>query len=74
MNLKIVNSRYGSDTGVGNLTCHKPTGKSCVDYCIISDCLLPFISDFCVDAFDRCMSDVHSPICLDLKNIPVVKK
>ena len=73
MNLKIVNSRYGSDTGVGNLTCHKPTGKSCVDYCIISDCLLPFISDFCVDAFDRCMSDVHSPICLDLKNIPVVK-
>ena len=26
-----------------------------------------------VDTFDRLMSDVHSPICLDLKNIPVVK-
>ena len=73
MNLKIVNSRYGSDMGVGNLTCHKPTGKSCVDYSIMSDCLLPFISDFCIDTFDRCMSDVHSPICLNIKNVPFVK-
>ena len=73
LNLKIVNGRFGSDAGEGNFTCHKPTGKSCVDYCVMSDCLLTYVSDFCVDTFDRLMSDVHSPICLDLKNVPLVK-
>ena len=73
LDLHIVNGSYGSDSQIGNFTCHKPTGKSCVDYCIMSPCLLPCISDFFVDTFDRFMSDVHSPICLDLKNVPVVK-
>ena len=73
LDLRIVNGSYGSDAKLGDFTCHKPTGNSCVDYCIMSPCLLPSISNFYVDTFDRCMSDVHSPICLDLKNIPVVK-
>ena len=73
LDLRIVNGSFGSDSHVGNFTCHKPKGQSCVDYCIMSPDLLPCISDFFVDTFDRLMSDVHSPICLDLKNIPVVK-
>ena len=76
-NLKIVNGSFGSDAGVGNFTCHKKNrenlNQSVVDYCLVSECLLPFISNFSVDVFDRLMSDVHSPICLDIKNIPVVK-
>ena len=50
-----------------NLNC------SVVDYCIVSECILPCVSDFSVDIFDPCMSDVHSPICLDIKNVPIVK-
>ena len=68
-NLKIVNGRFGSDRGVGNLTCHKPRGKSTIDYCLVSVELLNYISNFYVDIFDRCMSDVHSPICLEI-NLP----
>ena len=73
LDLRIVNGSYGSDAQVGDFTCRKPTGNSCVDYCIMSSCLLPSISNFSVDTFDRCMSDVHSPICLELKNVQVVK-
>ena len=73
LDLRIVNGSYGSDSQVGAFTCHKPTGKSCVDYCVVSPCLLDCISDFFVDTFDRFLSDVHSPICLDLKNVPLVK-
>ena len=77
LNLKIVNGNLGSDSGIGNFTCHKKNhnifNESVVDYCIISECLLPFVSDFYVDTFDRCMSDVHSPICLDITNVPFVE-
>jgi hypothetical protein len=73
LDLRIVNGSFGSDSNVGDFTCHKPTGKSCVDYCVMSPCLLSYISDFVVDTFDRCMSDVHSPIFIDIKNVPVVK-
>ena len=66
-NLKIVNGRFGNDLGVGNYTCHKPTGESLVDYCLVSDELLCCLSNFYVDTFDRCMSDVHSPICVEIK-------
>ena len=65
--LKIVNGRFGSDRSVGNFTCHKPRGESVVDYCLMSNSLLHCISNFYVDTFDRCMSDVHSPICLEIK-------
>ena len=67
LNLKIVNGRFGSDNEVGQFTCHKPTGQSVVDYVVVSDCLLPSIQNFSVYIFDRCMSDVHAPICLDIK-------
>ena len=39
-------------------------GKSTIDYAIISMELYPNIVDFYVDVFDKCMSDVHCPICL----------
>ena len=68
-NIKIVNGRFGTDRTTGNLTCHKPRGNSTVDYCLVSDDLLECISNFYVDSLDRCMSDVHSPICLDI-NLP----
>ena len=47
--------------------------ESVVDYCLISECLLSCIADFCVDTYDRCMSDVHSPICLTIKHVPFVQ-
>ena len=73
----IVNGCHGKDSGIGNFTCHKKNRRnlfeSVVDYCIVSESMLSHISDFYVDTFDRNMSDVHSPICLDIQNIPVVK-
>jgi exonuclease III len=77
LNLKILNGSLGSDNGIGNFTCHKKNrnnlNQSVVDYCIVSECLVPCISDFCIDVFDRCMSDVHSPICLSIKNVQTIK-
>ena len=77
LNLKIINGCFGSDRDTGNFTCHKKNRSnlncSVVDYCIVSECILPCVSDFSVDIFDPCMSDVHSPICLDIKNVPIVK-
>ena len=76
LDLKIINGTFGSDRDTGNFTCHKKNrtivNRSIVDYCLVSKCLLPCISDFFVDVFDRCMSDVHSPICIDIKNVPIV--
>ena len=76
LNLKIINGTFGSDHDTGKFTCHKKNrsnvNHSVVDYCLVSKCLLPCISNFFVDTFDRCMSDVHSPICLDIKNVPIV--
>ena len=77
LDFKIVNGCHGSDSGIGNFTCHKKNRgnmfESVVDYCIVSDCMLPYVTDFSVDMFDRNMSDVHSPICLDIQDIPIVK-
>ena len=77
LDLKIVNGCHGSDNKTGNFTCHKKNrntlNQSVVDYCIVSECMLPCVSDFSVDIFDRCMSDVHSPICLVIKNVSLVK-
>ena len=77
LNLTIVNGSHGSDANSGNFTCHKKKRndifESVVDYCIVSNTILPHISDFYVDIFDRNLSDVHSPLCLDLKGIPIVK-
>ena len=60
--LNIVNGRFGNDKKEGKFTCLKPTGHSVVDYAVVSNCLLPFIVNFHIDVFDRCMSDVHVPV------------
>lgn len=71
--LRILNGRFGDDKNVGDFTCHTSQGKSVVDYIITSDCLLPHVIDFKVDVFDKCLSDVHSPLCLSMrKEIKVV--
>ena len=40
--------------------------KSVIDYVLLSDNLIPYISNFHVEMFDKSLSDSHSPICLDL--------
>lgn len=64
--LKVVNGRCGADRGIGNFTCHSANGQSTVDYVIASSSLLGIICDFYVDEFDRCLSDIHSPVCVTL--------
>ena len=68
--LNIVNGRLGKDKGIGSFTCHSANGKSLIDYAIASPSLFPLIENFYVDDFDKTMSDVHSPICLSLSNLP----
>ena len=66
--LRIVNGRFGADKNIGNFTCfNKNNGRSVVDYVIMSDSLLPLITDFEVDTYDRCLSDVHCPVNVCLK-------
>ena len=59
--LLICNGRIAGDKQ-GSFTRDCTTGKSVVDYAIMSDSLLPLISDFEVDTFDNCLSDVHCPL------------
>ena len=59
--LSIMNGRLGQDKFLGNPTCRK-TRTSVIDYAIANDKMLPFLSDFCVEMFDKCMSDLHCPI------------
>ena len=67
-NLRILNSRFGSDKGVGRYTCHTPRGESLVDYVLVSDCLVPHIDNFNVDFLDTTISDVHSAIHVTLSS------
>ena len=62
LGLKIVNGRLGTDKYLGEPTCFKSSEASVIDYLVVCHEMLPFISDFKVDMFDRCMSDVHAPI------------
>ena len=61
LNLKIVNGRLGSDKYLGGSTCQKTNG-SVIDYVIVCEDMLPYVSDFNIEMFDSCMSDVHSPL------------
>ena len=70
-NLRILNGRFGSDKGVGSYTCHTPRGESLVDYVLVSDCLVPHVSDFNVDFLDTTLSDVHSAIHVSLSSCSV---
>ena len=61
-NFRIVNGRIGRDKCLGLSTCHKTENPSVIDYLIVSEDMLPYISDFKVEMFDNNISDVHSPI------------
>ena len=61
--LKIVNGRIGTDKSFGNYTCHTTKGQSTIDYVVMSMELFPKTMDFYIDTLDRCMSDVHCPVC-----------
>ena len=61
--LKLVNSRYGDDRGIGEFTCYN-NGKSAIDYAIVSPVLMPNISGFAIDTFCKCLSDTHCPISI----------
>ena len=62
--LKIVNGRIGTDKYFGNYTCHTTKGQSTIDYVVMSMELFPKTMDFYIDTLDRCMSDIHCPVCL----------
>ena len=66
MNLRILNSRFGPDKGLGEFTCHTSNGESTVDYIIVSDSLIPNVCEFSVDLLDGTISDVHSAISMSL--------
>ena len=66
LNLKILNGRCGADREKGEFTCQTGNGRSTVDYALMSSDLLSSLTYFCVDAFDPCLSDAHSPICLEV--------
>ena len=59
----IVNGRFGNPKVSGRVTCK---GSSTVDYALADTNILCYINDFCVETFDRCLSDVHCPISLEL--------
>ena len=65
-NVKIVNGRIGDDNGIGNHICNYVRGSSTIDYAVACATLFPNITNFYVDTFDMCLSDVHSPICIVL--------
>ena len=70
--LKIANGRIGKDRGIGNYTCHTTNGNNTIDFAILSMELFPYVDDFYVDILDKCMSDVHCPICLEMICKPTV--
>ena len=64
--LKIVNGRVGREMHIGHYTCYTSRGKSTIDYAVVSMDLFSSIDDFYIDVLDKCMSDVHCPICLTI--------
>ena len=62
--LKIVNGRVGRDKHIGHYTCYTSIGKSTIDSAVVSMDI--FFDDFYIDVLDKCMSDVHYPICLTI--------
>ena len=66
----IVNGRFGNPKVSGQVTCKD---SSTVDYAIADTGKLSYINDFRVETFDRCLSDIHCPISLELLgNLPMV--
>ena len=44
----------------GTFTCTSDHSNSVIDYIIMSSCLVPYVKDFRIDAFDPCLSDKHT--------------
>ena len=61
--LYILNGRVGLDCNQGKLTCKD---ASVVDYILASPYFFPFIVNFCVDDFNRALSDSHCALFMDL--------
>ena len=61
-----TNSRLGRDKLVGDYACHISNGTGTIDYVIVSIELFTKLFDFHVDILDKCMSDVHCPITLEI--------
>ena len=64
--IRIVNGRFGSDMGIGEFTCQNAKGSSVVDYVLVSSILMRKISDFHVYPLDKCLSDAHGAISVQL--------
>ena len=67
--LCIMNGRIGSDKFIGFPTCRKSL-NSVVDYVIVNDAMIPYVTDVQIEMFDQCMSDVHCPVLFHL-SIPL---
>ena len=67
--LKLANGKLGKDRGIGNYTCLTTTGNSTIHYSME---LFRYVDDFYVDILDKCMCDVHCPICLVMLCKPTV--
>ena len=64
--LCLVNGRFGSDKHIGEPTCYKSESGTTIDYIVVSDSLVPQITDFTVGSFDKTLSDFHCPLFINL--------
>ena len=51
---------------IWNYTCYTSRGKSTIDYAVVSMDVFSSIDDFYIYVLDKCMSNVHCPICLTI--------
>ena len=42
-------------------------GASTIDYCLVSDTILSNVCDFCINPFDKVMSNTHHPISIQFR-------
>ena len=63
--LLILNGRTGKDKGIGNFTRVDTTGRSIVDYMVVSPQLLELVSDFAIA--NACPESDHIPLSLYLR-------
>ena len=63
--LLILNGRVGKDKGIGNFTRVDTTGRSIVDYMVVSPQLLKLVSDFAIA--NACPESDHITLSLSLR-------
>lgn len=62
--IKIINGRFGNDSGEGNFTFMSTNGSSLIDYALCNHNFVPYITDFVVHEPQTCSS--HVPIQLNI--------